>query len=224
MSASPQKEKGYTAIANEIMEALSKMRIAGEARQVLDFILRKTYGFNKKKDAISLSQFYLGTGMTKTNIIRAIKHLQSLNIINVIKKDNGNSNIYWFNKDYTSWKPLPKKITVIKKDNKLLSKKLHTKVDNTKVDKGELQEVVDFYFSLKDYSDKNWIKQNYPRFVRPAKRLLKLGTTNEVKEQIEKGKKYFDKKELSWTLETIEKKWNELKQEKDKKKGDMSAL
>ena len=55
--ANPQKENGYTAIANEIMEALCRHRIPGEDRQVLDVIFRKTYGFNKIEDYISLSQF-----------------------------------------------------------------------------------------------------------------------------------------------------------------------
>ena len=55
--ASPQLKDGYVAIANEIMDALAHIRIPGEARQVLDVILRKTYGWKKKEDEISLSQF-----------------------------------------------------------------------------------------------------------------------------------------------------------------------
>jgi len=51
--ANPQIENGYTRIANETMDALAKIRIPGQARQVLDFILRKTYGWNKKTDMIS---------------------------------------------------------------------------------------------------------------------------------------------------------------------------
>ena len=46
--ANPQKENGYTSIANDIVEALAGIRIPGEARQCLDVILRKTYGWNKK--------------------------------------------------------------------------------------------------------------------------------------------------------------------------------
>jgi len=61
--AEPQKENGYTPIANEIMEALCRIRIPGEERQVLDCILRKTYGWNKCEDAISLTQFMEMTGL-----------------------------------------------------------------------------------------------------------------------------------------------------------------
>lgn len=138
--ANPQRERGYTAIANEIMEALAHTRIAGEAHQVLDFILRKTYGFNKKEDSISLSQFYLGTGLKTPAVCRAINHLLEMNLI--IKNDNGKITKYRFNKDFSTWKPLSKKRGVshycksatLENDNPLLSKMRDTKVDITKVD------------------------------------------------------------------------------------------
>ncbi len=225
--ANPQKERGYTAIANEIMEALSKTRIAGEARQVLDFILRKTYGFNKKEDAISLSQFYLGTGLSKTHIIRALHYLGNINIICITKKGKGKTNNYRFNKDFTTWQPITKKGTGVpnkgnsipKKGNKSYPKKGHTKVDYTKVDITKeptaLQTVIDFFFSIKDYNkNKEWVKNNYPRHCPAAKRLLKLGNSEEVQTMITKGKTYFEDKKLDWKLETIEKHWNEIKRYK----------
>ena len=66
---SPQLENGHTRLANEIMEALCRFRIPGVERQVLDAIIRKTYGWHKKKDAISLSQFVEMTGVTKAHEI-----------------------------------------------------------------------------------------------------------------------------------------------------------
>ena len=53
----PQLENGYTKIANELLEAIAAIRIPGEAMQVLLVIIRKTYGYCKKKDAISISLF-----------------------------------------------------------------------------------------------------------------------------------------------------------------------
>lgn len=135
--AKPQLEKGYTRIANEILEALGRIRISGEATQVLNVILRKTYGFGKKQDRISLSQFILATGMKKPTVCRAINKLLSMEII--IKIDNELGEIYCIQKDFDEWKPLAKKITlakkiitVIKKDNSSLSKKIHTKETTTK--------------------------------------------------------------------------------------------
>ena len=116
----PQLEDGYTRIANEIMEGLSKTRVAGEAMQILLVILRKTYGFNKKEDAISLSQFYSATGIKKPSNVRTIKLLESMKLI--YKKANLRIISYRFNKDLSSWRPLAKKITVNKKVNERLQK------------------------------------------------------------------------------------------------------
>jgi phage replication O-like protein O len=126
--ANPQPDK-FTKISNEILEALARIRISGEARQVLDTILRKTYGFQKKEDIISLSQFSLATGLNQPATARAINKLKTMNLI--IKKDNRKIGLQ---KNFDLWKPLSKKITIIKKDNfidkkdnKPLSKKIHTK-------------------------------------------------------------------------------------------------
>lgn len=108
----PQLENGYTKIANELLEALCRIRIAGEQRQCLDVIIRKTYGFNKKSDCIALSQFALMTGLKKPHISRALKGLCDKKII-LTKKDNGIIINYRINKDYSSWNPLPKKKTLI---------------------------------------------------------------------------------------------------------------
>ena len=135
--ASPQVENGYTKIANEIMDALSRIRIPGEARQVLDVIIRKTYGFNKKEDAIALSQFCLHTGLNKPHVCQSLLKLKTMNL--VTEKGNEVANIYRFNKDFDTWKPLPKKVTlpkkvmtVTEKGNASLPKKVHTKENTTK--------------------------------------------------------------------------------------------
>lgn len=104
--ASPQKEHGYTQIANELYDALIRFRIPGEARQVLDFIIRKTYGFHKKEDAISLSQFCAATGLKRGNVCRDINLLIHSKLI--IKNDTSKISKYKFNKDFTQWQPLSK--------------------------------------------------------------------------------------------------------------------
>ena len=142
--ANPQKENGYTAIANEIMEALVRYRIPGEQMQCLLFIIRKTYGFNKSEDAIAISQFHHATGIKKPSIVRALKQLKTKNII-ISKKANAHTTTYRFNKRYDTWAPLAKKLTLAKeltavskranKTPKSLAKVLPTKdssKDNTK--------------------------------------------------------------------------------------------
>jgi phage replication O-like protein O len=114
------------------MDFLAAYRLPGEQMQCLLFVLRKTYGFNKKTDKISLSQFVNGTGINRPNVARAIKGLIDKNIIHVkkggIKKDTIKVSEYRFNKRYDTWKSSIKKDTGgIKKDKKVVSKKIHTK-------------------------------------------------------------------------------------------------
>lgn len=100
-------------VANEIYDALCRIRIPGEARQVLDVIIRKTYGFQKKSDCIALSQFSLATGLSKIAVRKALNKLLTLNIIT--QKGNDVAKEYGIIKDYSLWKPLPKKVTLPKK-------------------------------------------------------------------------------------------------------------
>ena len=138
--ANPQKEDGHVDLANEIVEALAKIRISGEEMQCFWVILRKTYGWHKKQDRISLSQFSQLTGLKRQNVLRAINKLSSKKIIGVIKNDVSQINIYNINKDFDEWQPLSKKITlsskkittVINIDNQVSSKKIHTKEKITK--------------------------------------------------------------------------------------------
>ena len=126
--ASPQLENGYVKIANELLDSLINYRMAGEQMQCFLFILRKTYGWGKKQDAISLSQFVKATGIKKQNVTRALNNLSSKKIITVINNDYETGKVYEINKDYNQWQALSKKITlskmitpVIKNDYKSLS-------------------------------------------------------------------------------------------------------
>ncbi len=84
--ANPQKENGYIAIATELYEAMISFRIPGECEQVLKVIFRKTYGYNKKEDSISNSQFCLLTKLPKGNVSRSLSKLITNKV--VIRSDN----------------------------------------------------------------------------------------------------------------------------------------
>ena len=134
--ANPQIENGHVDLANDLVEALAKIRLSGEESQILWSILRKTYGWHKKEDHISLSQFSLMTGIKRQNVLRALTKLASKKIIAVIKKDDSIINMYRIQKDFDNWQPLSKKITtpktVINIDKRGESKMMHTKENNTK--------------------------------------------------------------------------------------------
>lgn len=86
------------------MEALCRMRIPGEERQVLDAILRKTYGWNKCEDKISMGQIAEMTGLKRQNVNRAIRSLSSKMITSVIKSDYRGINTLKLNKNYEEWR------------------------------------------------------------------------------------------------------------------------
>ena len=129
--SSPQKENGYVAIASELFDALARTHLSGYQRQVLDVIIRKTYGYNKKEDSISLSQFVKLTGLKKQHICRAISDLLIRNIIT--KKDNDIANSYGILKNYDLWKTLPKLVKAKVSLPKLV--KVVTKIGNTSLPK-----------------------------------------------------------------------------------------
>ena len=105
--SSPQTENGYTKIANEIMEALARLNIGLGNAQILYAVLRKTYGWQKKQDAISLSQLSELTHMSKRNVIYCLQNLEAKKILNIRRaKGRGHINLIntiSFNKNYDKW-------------------------------------------------------------------------------------------------------------------------
>jgi phage replication O-like protein O len=126
--ANPQPDK-VTRLANEILDALCRFRMPGEVRQIVDTVIRKTYGWNKTWDRIANSQFIEMTGQSKGNVSRSLKTAIDHRI--VIKNDN---NEYAFQKDYDQWLPFKKLSKLITKEKKVI--KTATKVirsDNKKL-------------------------------------------------------------------------------------------
>jgi phage replication O-like protein O len=116
--ASPQIEDGFTGFANELLEALYNIDLNKHEGRIVLFIIRMTYGFKRKKDAISLSQFehgmsskdksiiVKGTNLYHREICRNINRLVERNI--VIKNTEGYITTYGIQKDYSKWLPYPK--------------------------------------------------------------------------------------------------------------------
>lgn len=142
--SNPQLENGYTKIADEILDKFCSFRIPGEVRQIVDCIMRKTYGFCKKEDKISGSQFVKMTGLKRQNIYRASSKAITHKL--VIKTDDKwrlNKNT----KEWISFELSSKRITnnlsskvitpVIQSDYNLSSKVMHTKDNKDNIQKRE---------------------------------------------------------------------------------------
>ena len=100
--ASPQAENGHIDIANEIAEQLALIHFSGNEHKILWVVLRKTYGWHKKSDAISLTQFQELTNLNRQSVIEAIKKLVGKSILLVVGK-RGLVTEYSFNKNYELW-------------------------------------------------------------------------------------------------------------------------
>jgi phage replication O-like protein O len=132
-----QLEKGnYTRIVNKVIEELVKTPLLGAELAICLFIIRKTYGFNKKEDEISITQFEKGTGRSRPTIVKALKNLQLVNVIKLVKSGDSikQSNCWAFNKYYDTWK-LVNRGKLVKKSSstsKEIAKKLVKRGKHTK--------------------------------------------------------------------------------------------
>lgn len=129
--ANPQKENGYTPIANEILSVLCCLHLSGNEWSYLHAVLRKTYGFNKKEDWITNTQITQMTGMGPTRVSEAKRALVALKIV------TENRNKISLQKDYSLWKKLRKTVTkkpekVTENRNLELRKSVYTKDNITK--------------------------------------------------------------------------------------------
>ena len=112
----PQKENGFTAIANEIMEIIAKTDFNGTQRRIIDVVLRQTYGWQRKEHELSLTFIAKATDIHKMQIQRELAKLIEMDVILITKEGSyTKSRTLAFNKDYNSWsngKQLANKITV----------------------------------------------------------------------------------------------------------------
>ncbi len=99
--ARPQKENGHTEVANELLDAIVKLRLNSYEHSVLWAIIRKTYGWNKKTDHISYTQFEEVTGINRRHIAVTLNQLNKRHIITILKENYFIE--YGIQKDYEKW-------------------------------------------------------------------------------------------------------------------------
>src|SRR3990167_9474528 len=105
--ANPQTENGYTKIANEILEKLSLFdwpEKTGIPCAICFFVIRKTYGYQKKEDHISLTQFEKGLNSNRPTIVHWLKYLVKARLLVKASEPAGRQGYLWqFNKDWEQW-------------------------------------------------------------------------------------------------------------------------
>jgi len=164
----------YTRIENEVLEKLTQMNLSGSAMACALVLLRKTNGFNKTQDGISLSQFVKYIDRSRPTVCKALKELQLVKICLLVEKGNsGNSfSIYSFNKNVEEWQ-LVKKPKLVKKkkstskenETELVKKSLHTKESITKeiIQKKSKEEKTPEYGDKELNKIQGWLRENYPK-------------------------------------------------------------
>jgi phage replication O-like protein O len=123
---SPQKENGYTPIANELFEAFYRCKLLEYERVVVMCLWRKTYGWSKNEDWVSNSQIEEETGIALPNITRT---LNSLKVKKIVLQNGRKLRVNKYYKEWiVEWRRLSHQITkVISPDNQRLSHQIPTK-------------------------------------------------------------------------------------------------
>jgi phage replication O-like protein O len=98
-----QTENGFVQLHPAILELLAQRQLSGREFRCLLFLFRKTYGYHKKTDKISLSQWEQGTGIPRTRVGAVLDSLVAQNLI--LKVDNGTKRpaTWGFNKHFETW-------------------------------------------------------------------------------------------------------------------------
>lgn len=105
--ANPQAENGHIDIANEIAEQLMKTNFSAYQWRVLWAIWRKTYGWHKKKERISVKELVKMTELKHAHVSRALKELELRKVIIRTPLGTKRGATIGFQKDFEQWKFVP---------------------------------------------------------------------------------------------------------------------
>ncbi len=108
--ASPQKEHGYTPIANELLDAIVRTPMSDHARRVFLCIIRNSYGWHSKEVFLTPTKIAREVNIDVRLIPRAVKRLTDMNM--VVRQGC----FYRIQKDYAAWK------TFIRRDEIIISR------------------------------------------------------------------------------------------------------
>lgn len=105
-------DDGYTRIANEILEKLTSFELSKRQLKIVLSVIRKTYGFNKKEDDITMSQVVKMTTLDKSAVSRTMAELFDMNVLS--KRQGRYGQVIGLNKNINTWKELEKPNKVVK--------------------------------------------------------------------------------------------------------------
>ena len=89
-------DKGYTKIPNKIIEAAIRSNFSTLEWTALIYVARKTYGWNKESDTVSVRKMAKDTGRDPRAMQRAVSKLEKAKVLS-IKKGNSKINVMRIN-------------------------------------------------------------------------------------------------------------------------------
>lgn len=78
---------GYTKISNKFLDWIIGSDLDGGEFRVLFFLIRKIAGWNKKQDAIPITQFIECTKLSKRMVIYSINKLIKKDLVSVVRRN-----------------------------------------------------------------------------------------------------------------------------------------
>ena len=80
--ANPQKENGFTSIANELLEAILRSELTLRELKIVFTVIRFTYPlFNRKVAELAVRFIANGTGIQFNHVAKTINELEKKNIL-----------------------------------------------------------------------------------------------------------------------------------------------
>ena len=95
-------ESKYTKIPNELLEAILEYRFTAAQLIVLLYVIRKTYGWNKHMDSISISKIAKDTQFSRRSMVSAVSDLVKLCVLNVEEDGAGHPKMMYI-RDPSDW-------------------------------------------------------------------------------------------------------------------------
>lgn len=150
-------EKNFSKIPNDLLEVLARTKLSNYEWRCIMVIFRKTLGWHKKEDYISLSQFEGNTGIQKSHVWRTLKRLEWRKII----RRNGKKISINFN--YQEWRELPRGAIVTKSGVKVANsgKKVANLRNYKKYFTKEIKQKKENSFSFKEKTIKELGKEDF---------------------------------------------------------------
>lgn len=102
MTKTPQLENGFTRIANPILEKIALVNLSPYETRTIMALWRKTWGWGKREDRISITQFQRITGLDRRNQVRALVRLEKRKLVN--RRKTKRTTVYSFQKCYERWR------------------------------------------------------------------------------------------------------------------------